>query len=92
MYEFRRRGVRVHRVHHEFIESTVIVKLIALGTSEAEEAAAALIKRAATAFYLQDVYDGRTIALFKELIDTALVHEHAVKDVGGALALARMQS
>ena len=40
-------------------------------------------KHAATALYLQDVYDGRTIAQFKELIDTALV-QHAVKDVGGA--------
>ena len=45
-------------------------------------------KHAATALYLQDVYDGRTIAQFKDsslgqLIDTALV-QHAVKDVGGA--------
>ena len=57
--------------------------LIALDTSEAEEAATALIKRDATALYLQDVYDGRTIAQVKELLDTALV-QHAVEDVGGA--------
>ena len=56
--------------------------LIALDTSEAEEAATALIKRDATALYLQDVFDGRTIAQVKELLDTALV-THTVKDVGG---------